>query len=520
MNRVLLFLIMTVSIFGMEKYDRKSISVTKMSVSDKAAEVVTLEEVRKGQYELMERLRTLGRFDFNPIPSGINDPKRLFEIVKEYTETKIDERAERQWDIKNDFYGSNFISGENVDKIINGTYLFFPKLTLFTMVYDKDKNEYSCALEMKMKVYSAINKGTPENPNWEPKLIKEIEALGSNYNPLTGGSKNRKDASSLAYLTMLELMVKELKTLDQFKIKAILTKADVNNDKLTFDMGMKVGGIKIDDSYLVGYRKKKGGKDIFVETGYMKVRKVNSDESEAQLLIVTNPKDKNESELYTEYDQVIEYPKMGLNAILSFGITGFRGWGEDYFINSLDKDDEYSYVSAFSLTGEYGLGRNLSISELYAVANIEYNLLQDIKIRNNFNEKDEFSFSAFTYELGLRKKFYKRRSAFVAGVLFSYFGLGVDFGSLGEPDTDINPNALTEDCYSYGGKLELGYEYLISKDLFLQLMTGYRFMLNLTNSNGNEVGDSSGDQFSKKFYDDKFYTPNGFIAKLSIGYNI
>jgi hypothetical protein len=60
----------------------------------------------------------------------------------------------------------------------------------------------------------------------------------------------------------------------------------------------------------------------------------------------------------------------------------------------------------------------------------------------------------------------------------------------------------------------------MSKDSFIQLTAGYRFMVNLINDFGNEVYDDSDSEFDQHFYDDKFYTPNGLTAKLAIGFNL
>ncbi|MBN1969508.1 MAG: hypothetical protein JXR48_06870 [Candidatus Delongbacteria bacterium] len=515
---LLLTLAVTVSLFAkMETYDRKSISVFNYSVSKSASENITLDEVKRGQKKLMSKLVDLGRFDFNPIPAGIDDMEVLFSKVKEYAQANIEERAARQWEIKNDYYGTNFVTGENVDKIINGAYIFFPKVSKFTVTYDEKKKEYICNLSVDMDIYGA-KEGSSEK-DWNPYKLTSVNASGTNYSLLTGGSTKRNDAVDIAFDGMYEFLIKEIKKVEEFKIKTQLTVSDPKNDKMTLGMGKKVGGIKTDDAYLVGFYQKSGDKQKFVETGYMRVRNVRENDSEAQLLIVTNPKNVKENELYTEYDQIIEYPKVGLNIILSGGINGFNGYANEEAEDGGDQET-YSIAGTLSLTTEYGLGRTTGLSELYAVANIEYMLLEELDAENSFSSLEE-KFTGLIYELGFRKKFYSRQNAFLFGLSGTYYTLTTDRGSdYEEPSEDLYPDWFTENCYSIGGKIEVGFERLLTKDVLLQVTAGYRIMSNLTNDFGNEVFEDDTSDNGKDFTDDKYYTPNGLVAKLAIGFNL
>ncbi|MCK5760779.1 MAG: hypothetical protein KAH33_05765, partial [Candidatus Delongbacteria bacterium] len=109
-----LLLITIVLSAAMEEYDRKSISIFKMDVTPSAI-MATRPDVQQIYDGIFKKFTGMGRFDYNPIPAGVTNASELFEIVKEYTTDKIEERAGKQWDIKNEYYGSNFVTGENVD---------------------------------------------------------------------------------------------------------------------------------------------------------------------------------------------------------------------------------------------------------------------------------------------------------------------------------------------------------------------------------------------------------------------
>jgi len=81
---------------AMEEYDRKSISVFKLDVIQPGAAMATQQDVDLVYKMIFDKFTGMGRFDYNPIPAGVTDPAQLFAIVKEYTATKIEERAAKQ----------------------------------------------------------------------------------------------------------------------------------------------------------------------------------------------------------------------------------------------------------------------------------------------------------------------------------------------------------------------------------------------------------------------------------------
>jgi len=480
---------------AMEEYDRKSISVFRMSVAPEAL-MATQQDVDLVYKMLFDKFVGMGRFDYNPIPAGVNDPQQLFSIVKEYAATKIEERAAKQWDIKNDYYGSNFVTGENVDKIINGAYIFFPTLETFVVTKKKNSDDFTASMKVRMDIYSAVNSGTADAPVWDAQLVATVNAVGSNALGalfdinLTGKKKNKRaEAVKSATNGMLMFMEKEVRKVDAFTIKALVTKAEPKKDKISFNFGKNVG-VNMDDAYTVGYfQKDDKGNEKFVETGFMKVRKIKDNESESQLLIVTNPKNEKEEDIFNEYDQVYEYPLVGLNIMVGGGISSFKYWG-DIAPGETIEDAEENISPCFGINIEYDIARFINIPELYLNVSADA-LMPDIGTIAG----DEIDISVAIIEFGLTKKFFTRKLGW-------YMGGDVGYMILTETvnDTDY-------EYYSVGGKVKGGINYLLSKNLYFDAGAGFRFHGELTDEDGNEG-------------DDGWLTPSGFFVKAGLGFTL
>lgn len=525
---ILAVLALTISAFAkLETYDRKSISIFKTAVSSEAKKEATVANVEYIHNQLFNRFVGMGRFDYNPIPAGVTDASTLFAIVKEYTKMNLEQRAAKQWDIKDDFYGTNFITGENVDKIINGAYILFPKLNKFKVEPKKDKEgkieSYSCNMQIKVDIYAADNKGTEENPVWEPRKVGTISAgsgdgLGNIFGAITGvGAKTKDKAVQSATGATLEFLEKELRKQEMFKIKALVTKAEPKKDKIAFGFG-KNTGINVDDAYSIGYYVKgSDGNQKFVETGYVKVRKVNKEESETQLLIVNNPKNENEDDLFNEYDQAVEYPLVGMNIIVSGGMSQFHGFDG---VDDDGKLETVDFSGAASLTVEYDLGKTTQIPELYSFLSGEMVFgTAEFEIEG---EKTDLEPKVIIAEAGLLYKHMMRRHSIYFGGAFNYAFIDLTIENSSKSDDDEDTKNLT----ALGGKAFLGYNYLIDKTIFFDVQVGYRFFGDLKDTGDSfwETDEGMGMlDADEKFLGedtDELLKPSGLTAKVGIGFTL
>lgn len=492
---------------AMDEYDRKSISVFKLDVIQPGAAMASQQDVDLVYKMIFDKFTGMGRFDYNPIPAGVTDPAQLFAIVKEYTATKIEERAAKQWDIKNEYYGTNFVTGENVDKILNGAFIFFPTLETFVVTKKKDSDDFTCTLSVILEIYSAENKGTADAPDWQPKLENTVRATGSNalgnlFDIGLGGKKKDKRTEAVKSSTngMLLFLEKEVRKIDAFTIKALVTKAEPKKDKISFNFGKNVG-VKMDDAYTVGYfQKDDKGKEKFVETGFMKVRKIKDNESESQLLIVTNPKNEKEEDIFNEYDQVYEYPLVGLNIMVGGGVSSFKYWG-DRAIGETREDAEENISPFFGINIEYDVAKFINIPELYI--NVSADILT-AQLGEDEASTAEEKISTVIAELGLTKKFFTRKLGWYIGGDVGYMML-----------TYTDPSDEEFQYYSVGGKVKGGMNYLLSKNLYFDAGAGFRFYGELMNEDGNEVFEGAGDMEGEGWL-----TPSGFVVKVGLGYTL
>jgi hypothetical protein len=522
----IMMLILTV--FGlnaaMEEYDRKSISIFKLDVLEGAA-LATQQDVDQIYKLIFEKFTGMGRFDYNPIPAGVTDPAQLFAIVKEYTAAKIEERAAKQWDIKNEYYGSNFITGENVDKILNGAYIFFPTLETFVVTKKKDSDDFTASLSVILEVYSATNTGTVDAPVWEPQLVSTVRAVGSNalgalFDINLKGEKKDKRLEAVKSATngMLMFLEKEVRKMEAFQIKALVTKAEPKKDQISFNFGKNVG-VNMDDAYRVGFfEKDKAGKEKFVETGFMKVRNVKDQESVSQLLIVTNPKREKEEELFNEYDQVYEYPLVGLNIFVNAGANSFKYWGDTDFDSGDEELAEENIGGFIGVNLEYDIAKFVKIPELYLNVSADIIAVQPGVISYTddwgFRVENEFETSTVIAEFGITKKFFKRQFGWYIG------------GDIGYMAMTFTPGEADEESYnSIGGKIKGGINYMINKNLLFDAGVGFRFYSELMNEDGDEVfelidSENASDGYPSEYAGEGWLTPSGFVFRVGIGYTL
>jgi len=495
---------------AMEEYDRKSISVFKMDVAE-AARMASQQDIDLVYQMVFDKFVGMGRFDYNPIPAGVNDPAALFEIVKEYTTTKIEERAAKQWDIKNEYYGSNFITGENVDKIINGAYIFFPTLETFILTKKKDSDDFTATMSVRVDIYSATNTGTLDAPIWEPKLTATVRASGSNalgslFDLALNDKKKDKriEAVKSAANGMLMFLEKEVRKVEVFKIKALVTKADVKKNEISFNFGKNVG-VNMDDAYTVGYfEKDASGKEKYRETGFMKVRSIKQQESVSQLLIVTPQKGTKEADLFNEYDQVYEYPLVGLNIFILGGVNSFKYWGDTDFDNSETfEDNEENMCPFIGLNMEYDIAKLVQIPELYFNLSADL-LLAQLGTQTESGIETEFETATAIVEFGVTKKFFTRQLGYYIGADVGYMNMTVTPG-----------DAEEEKYYSMGGKVKAGINYMINKNLLFDAGAGFRFYGELMDENDEEAFTGAGDMEGEGWL-----TPSGFVVRVGLGYTL
>ena len=489
-----------------ERYFRKSVSLFRIQTPDD----MTLHQGEFIHNALLDKLRSMGRFDYNPIPirPGIS-LERLFETVKEYSQTHQLDRAAKQFELMDEHYKEERITGETLDKIIAGAYIIIPRVVNYSVGKnvekdtDKEGNEswevkVSVSYSLKLEIWNAENQGTEQNPRWEPYLEAETSISTTGSKSKTYSKKVKKEDISRQLvddavknsLFLLKLqMGKSLKKLDMFTVKAAVTDRNLKRDIIKFDFGRNVG-LHIDDPFkVVYYERLPSGDSKKVDVAFMKVRRLWQNESQAQLLILHNPEGMRESEIINPGDQVIEHPKMGLNFTIRSGYAPYslKPDTADYWMYYDDGHDEYEFESdqgeissaiAIVFGWEFDIAPYTGSSELYLYN--DYTLLLNHPMWGGLAE------------LGFRKKFYKRRLGAFYGASAGVFAVTGKIGEVpfpsGEPakdfmlqrknDWDSGHIPIGSDIkltgWSIGANLTAGLNYLLSPEAALTFEGGYR----------------------------------------------
>lgn len=198
---------------------------------------------------------------------------------------------------------------------------------------------------------------------------------------------------------LLTVLKKDMRAIPEFQIKAVAS--TVTAGSIGFDMG-KDTGIRMDQRYKAYTYDAEGNRHM---TAFAKIRKIDANYSEAQVLI-------GRSE---EGDQIIEDPKLGLNIYAGLAFVPFK---------LAVMNDDHVFIegqhAAFLAGAEYSLASSLNISELYLTANARIAAPSFEDPETSPGLTDEWSMNVSTIDVGLMKKFYLSRLAITAGLSGTY----------------------------------------------------------------------------------------------------
>ena len=497
----------------MERYQRKSVSLFRLKLDGE----MSFSQGRAVFEALDDQLNSMGRFDINPIPlrPGISLEK-VFAIAKEYAESKQLDRAAKQFELMDEHYKEERITGETLDQIINGAYVIVPEIIDYRLSHEvsafTDKNgnkswkaKVNVSYGLRIEVWNAENMGTEENPDWKPDLedTAVIRTVGSETKVFGKKPDSRRAAEDLAdeavnnSLFMLRLqMGKMIKSLEMFTIKAKVTESNLKKDMIKFDFGKDVG-LNVDDPFKVVYYEKIGGDQRKkVDVAYMKVREVGDHESRSQALIIYNPDRMKESDLINPGDQVLEHPKMGLNLSVRIGTAPYSisMVEDDTLMHYYDGVDDYYFLSnqgEISSSGSIGLRAELDLAQ--------FGTTSELYLVNDYTLLLNFPLIGAIGEFGIKKKFYKRQfGAFAGAGLGGWYVTGYigdvpmgnhsyeDYMYQRQGDWSSAHIPVGSSVYltgwSIGLNLNAGLEYLLSPEMSINFEGGYRLYVPVKDS--------------------------------------
>jgi len=288
---------------------------------------------------------------------------------------------------------------------------------------------YKTKTKEKIKTLRINNK-----KNWIGALASFTGSLQVDNSDLYGlPEEEKKDEESFrdSIAGLFTVLKKQLKEIPEFCITAELSM--VKRSKFGFDMGNDTG-IKIDERYKTYVKHADGRKKM---TGFGKIRTVKGSYSEAQILI-GKP---------TEGDQVIEDPKIGINAIGAYGIMPLQIAMPLDGIYAIDIVGGTHKCLFFGL--EYEMGPTLGWSEYYTALNLRIGAPAPTSFWGNY-----YTVSQVIINLGVVKKMYLKRLA---------LNLGGFFGVHNAAITDSYSNETSGT--SIGFTANAGLEFMVTPSL-------------------------------------------------------
>ncbi|HDS02192.1 MAG TPA: hypothetical protein ENN72_00600 [Firmicutes bacterium] len=277
-------------------------------------------------------------------------------------------------------------NGKDVDLPVSYKYTIYMRLDLYNTstgakVRTVKANNGSNLMGM---LFSSVGDSLVNDES--KKTEDELEALKERqFNAAVGG--------------LLTVLKKDLRAIPEFQIKAVAS--TVTAGSIGFDMG-KDTGIRMDQRYKAFTYDEEGKRRM---TAFAKIRKIDANYSEAQVLI-------GRSE---EGDQILEDPKLGLNvhaglAYVPFNLKVMSGGTE--FISG-------QHI-AFLVGADYSLASAINFSEFYLTANARISSPAFEDPEGFSGLTDEWSMNVSTVDVGFMKKFYLSRFAITAGLSGTY----------------------------------------------------------------------------------------------------
>jgi len=448
-----------------ERYVRKSITILDVYSKTKIASW----QEKLAFDLLLKRLNTLGRFDYNDVPihSGIK-MEDIFYAAREYAKSRHVQRARKQWNLEHPFYKEEIISGEILDKIINGVYIFVPYITDFKMYRNKKykKTLFYAELSIDLEIWDCGSNRKITDSFIMPRKIATIDDSQENvavsimenlYSAATATVKEEIDPIFSEFASLkkssleteiensLNILIKKLKDQEMFKIKTAIIGFNWENDLVRYGFGKDIG-VKMNDSYYVVYNRKLASGTIKQEKiAYTKVRKIFDNKCDAQIIFTSNPNKLDEKDLLNLGDQVIEKAYTGKNYGYTYDVVNFmpmkdkNGKGKQIYNNT------FHNVLIEIVDSE-------NFSELYLLGSAGSNF--------KFDHNHSYYTLNFCFNLGIIKRYFKRRFGFNWGT-----GFGLYLVPSEKKELYYNLNEAYYTIYGFYGKF--GTHYLLAPSFII-----------------------------------------------------
>jgi hypothetical protein len=427
------------------------------------------------------------RFDYNPLPQSIisdfvkaanaKDSLSVSQIAdlmqKKLTPAILNMLKEYQSirgeDLLSDDKKQTFLatkakeSGvtlEEIEKVMNATYIYLPVLTGYNKKKDKDTGKITYSITGGIIWFHVSTAGA------EPKVVLKVS--NTTFSKGYGRDDFAWESAVMNFARNLKVATQEI---PEFKLATPI--AEVENGTIGFKMGTKEG-IHVDDCFFVGeYVEYPSGNMQFDQSGWVRIGKVGDNKNDRIALSYAWAVKKGN---WVPGMVVVEHPRLGIDIAFKPMVYKLEVTSGTILMlfgdNIIVAEDYKKYAPGIDLDAHYNLGALTGVSQLFFLVGGNFVFPPTLKIETStFNNLTASPPYVWGFHAGMMKKYYFGRTAvsLAAKGGMRFFTVEQEIPVLFGDDIKYTINNQ-----SIGGQFDLGLEYAVTPDFHIGVIAGFQ----------------------------------------------
>jgi len=492
------------------KYQRKSIAFVDALLFTKELKLNSSDR----QY-LLNTIQTgirIARFDYNPLPENLQSNfRQKLTAAGHFSENELESQINvclvpeivRILDLNKEIRAQNLITetqrnsfiilkakelgitAEQLEQVMNSSFLFIPIIDSYGEKTDKDKGEVSVKMTGSLLWYHVISDDQPRVEKIARVYsVSNSSAATEDHYTIDG---QRVDAREYAFRTAAHTLVMnfEIKTreLDIFKLTAPIV--EIERSRIKFPLG-RAEGIKLDEPFFVGeWIECDNGKVHFQKSGFVRISTVSDNQKSPGQLSQAIAIKKGD---WARGMTMVEHPRLGIDIALKIRTTRIDIKRGGFYADNEDKSFAVAFDKYHGDIPTLDLALNWNIASLtkkrqtflvfggsagiipvknyVGTENEILNFFGIITITETNIQENAFA-TYFNGYMGYLKRYYLGPFALHWEIMAGGQGVSASGKLSGNDISIINGSA--------GGRLSIGLEYALNIDCNLGFLAGYYF---------------------------------------------
>ena len=318
-----------------EKYQRKSITFVDALLFTQDLKLNPADR----QY-LLNAIQTgirIARFDYNPLPENLQSTfRQKLTAAGHFSENELESQINthlvpeivRVLDLNKEIRAQNLITetqrnsfitlkakelgitADQLERVMNSSFLFIPVINSYSEKTDKDKGEVSVKMTGSLLWYHVISDDQPRVEKIARVYTESNSSAATDDHYTIDGQRvdGREYAFRMAAHTLAINFEIKTRELDMFKLTAPIV--EVERRRIKFPLG-RAEGIKLDEPFFVGeWIERDDGKVRFQKSGFVRISTVaNNQKSPGQLSQAIAIKKGD----WAHGMMIVEHPRLGID---------------------------------------------------------------------------------------------------------------------------------------------------------------------------------------------------------------